>query len=191
MTPVRILLSAVILAACAHAAIEVHAVSGRADMVTGGSALIETTAPTDKFSASVNGHDVTQSFHASQSGAMLGRVEGLNVGKNELEIKSSKGSAKLELVNYPITGPVFSGPHQKPFVCQTDQAGLGAPLDADCSFRTVVTYAYKSTQPPVARGRGATPDPTALPAGFKAYDPAAPRPADLAKAKTISGASVD
>ncbi|HYL38441.1 MAG TPA: DUF6351 family protein, partial [Bryobacteraceae bacterium] len=115
-------------------------------------------------------------------------------GKNALEIKSGKTSAKLELVNYPITGPVFSGPHQKPFVCQTEQAGLGAPLDDDCSAKTVVTYAYKSTQalpPNAGRGGRGPQTPGALPAGFKPFDPSAPRPADLAKITASDGKQVD
>ncbi len=40
------------------------------------------------------------------------------------------------MTNYPITGPVFSGPHQKPFVCQTEVWDLGAPLDENCSAAT-------------------------------------------------------
>ena len=31
---------------------------------------------------------------------------------------------------------MFSGPHEQPFVCETEAAGLGAPLDADCSIAT-------------------------------------------------------
>ena len=174
--------------------VEVHTLSGRPDMVTGGDTLIEASAAQGKFSASLNGHDVTSDFKPGRvQGSLVGHVDGLNPGKNTLEIKTGKGSAKLELVDYPITGPVFSGPHQKPFVCQTESAGLGVALDADCSVRTVVTYAYKSTTPPVpgGRGRGASAVPGAPPAGFKAYDPAAGRPADMAKITTSDGKSVD
>lgn len=179
----------------ALAAIELRTLSGRPDMVTGGDTLIETTAPPEKLSASLNGQDVTKSFKPGRShGTLVARLDGLKPGKNTLEVKSSKGSAKLELVNYPIAGPVFSGPHQKPFVCQTEQAGLGAPLDDDCSVKTVVSYVYKSTQAPppaeAGRGRGGR-GPGALPAGFKPFDPSAPRPADLAKTTTSDGKTVD
>ena len=43
---------------------------------------------------------------------------------------------RLTVINHPITGPVFSGPHEQPFVCETETAGLGAPLDSDCSVAT-------------------------------------------------------
>ncbi len=196
----RILLSAaatftVLIGSTAAAAIQVHTLSGRSDMITGAEALVETNAPPEKFSATLNGEDVTKAFRAgAKQGSLVGRVEGLRTGKNTLEIKSSKGSAKLELIDYPISGPVFSGPHQKPFVCQTEQAGLGAALDEDCSVKTVVSYVYKSTEPPppgAGRGGRGPGGPNALPAGFKPFDPSGPRPSDLAKTTTSDGKTVD
>ena len=59
-------------------------------------------------------------------------MTGLRDGRNVL----AAGRARLTVVNHPITGPVFSGPHEQPFVCETEAAGLGAPLDADCSVAT-------------------------------------------------------
>jgi uncharacterized tannase-like protein DUF6351 len=186
----------ILLAACATAApkgVEIRVLSGRPDMVTGGDALVEVTTAPEKFSATLNGQDISKSFTPGKSaGTLIGHLEGLKTGKNALEIKSAKGSAKLELVNYPITGPVFSGPHQKPFVCQTEQAGLGPALDEDCTAKTVVTYVYKSTDPPPPGGRGRGGQaPGALPAGFKAFDPSSARPSDLAKTTTSEGKSVD
>jgi hypothetical protein len=185
----------IVLAAFAAAApkgVEIRVLSGRPDMVTGGDALVEVNA-VEKFSATLNGQDATKSFHPGRTaGTLIGHLEGLKTGKNALEIKSAKGSAKLELINYPITGPVFSGPHQKPFVCQTEQAGLGPALDEDCAAKTVVTYVYKSTDPPPPGGRGRGGQaPGALPAGFKAFDPSGPRPADMARATTVEGQPID
>jgi hypothetical protein len=181
-------------AVAAQNGVDIHTLSGRPDMVTGESTLIEVGGvASGKVTATLNGHDVTSSFKPGKAQAsVVARVEGLNPGKNTLEVKAGKGSAKLELVDYPLTGPVFSGPHQKPFVCQTEQAGLGVALDADCSVRTVVTYAYKSTDPPAAGGRGrGGAGPGALPAGFKPFDPNGPRPADLAKVTTSDSKTID
>src|SRR5215469_5029921 len=184
-----------LLSSSAFAAIEIHALSGRPDMIGGPEALIETNAPLEKFSATLNGRDVSKSFKpGTRAGKLLGRVGGLKIGKNTLEIKSSKGSATLEITGYPIAGPVFSGPHQEPFVCQTEQAGLGAPLDEDCSVKTVVSYVYKSTEaqePGAGRGGRGPGGPNALPAGFKPFDPSAQRPSDIAKTTTIDGKTVD
>jgi hypothetical protein len=188
---------ALLLGSCAAGAsgsVEIRVLSGRAGMVTGGDALVETNAAPEKFSATLNGQDISKAFRPGKAaGTLMARVQGLKTGRNALEIKSAKGSAKLELTAYPITGPVFSGPHQKPFVCQTEQAGLGAPLDEDCTAKTVVTYVYKSTQPPATGGPGGRGGqaPGAIPAGFKPFDPSGPRPDDVAQTATSEGKTVD
>jgi hypothetical protein len=46
-------------------------------------------------------------------------------------------------VNHPITGPIVSGPHLKPFICTTKESGLGEPLDENCSAATKIEYFYK------------------------------------------------
>src|SRR5471032_3591649 len=188
---------ALLLGSCAAGAsgsVEIRVLSGRAGMVTGGDALVETNAAPEKFSATLNGQDISKAFRPGKAaGTLMARVQGLKTGRNALEIKSAKGSAKLELTAYPITGPVFSGPHQKPFVCQTEQAGLGAPLDEDCTAKTVVSYVYKSTQPPATGGPGGRGGqaPGAIPAGFKPFDPSGPRPDDVAQTATSEGKTVD
>ncbi len=178
--------------------VAMRVVSTRPGMVSGGDALIEITGPSEtiksqNLSVLVNGRNVRQAFRSGQTpDSLLGRVEGLLPGKNTVEVRvADRRQAALELMNHPITGPVISGPHQTPFICQTEAAGLGAPLDANCTANLVVTYVYKPTQPPapVAGGRGGTPG--GLPAGFKMYDPSEPRPADVAQTTTSEGNVVD
>jgi hypothetical protein len=146
------------------------------------------------IAVTLNGRDVTNGFRtAGSNGSLLGRIEGLTIGRSVLEARArGKGVARLDLQNHPIAGPVFSGPHQTPFVCQTEEAGLGPALDYNCSAPTVVGYVYKSTAPPPEPVGG---DdffaPGALPPDFKPYDPAGGRPADLAQTTTIDGHTVD
>lgn len=98
-----------------------------------------------------------------------GVITGLRIGANKLELRS-EGRLILDqliLTNHPITGPMFSGPQQHPFMCTTAQeavgrqpivetaAGPGFPVfDAagnrigftrSCSIETFVTYWYRST----------------------------------------------
>ena len=88
----------------------------------------------------------------------------------------------LHVTNYPISGPIISGPHQTPFLCQTEgfatAAGqtLGPPTDENCSVPTRVEYVYLS-----ARDHE-----------FKPYDaqPNAVTPSDVAEATTLDGATV-
>jgi hypothetical protein len=180
----------------AHASprIEINVLSSQPDMVSGGSMLVQVTSPPEiqKLSIWVDGREVTNAFHLSpRTQTLIGLVDGLVVGKNRLEVKSGrKVLAQLGIVNHGITGPIFSGPHQTPFICETESAGLGSPLDADCSAKTVVTYIYKSTQPPTPAERSAKRPPGAPPAGFKVYDQKGPRPDDLAEVTTTEGKKV-
>jgi hypothetical protein len=125
------------------------------DMVTGGDALIHvsvTSAERSSLHVVANGLDVTNRFRDDAfRGGVIGLVANLHEGANSLVAAS--GSATLghvQLVNYPITGPVFSGPHEKPFICDSTrfklQTGetLGEPRDANCSVVTRVDYEYRS-----------------------------------------------
>jgi len=96
-------------------------VSGRPDMVTGGTALVEIAVPAlHSIHVTLNGRELTKAFRPGRiAGTLLGRVEGLKLGKNTLEAREGSKRARLELVNSPIMGPVFSGRRQTPFICDT------------------------------------------------------------------------
>ena len=170
--------------------------SGRADMVTGDNALVRLSAPPSvgpsAFQVLLNGRDVTKLFRPGrETGLLVARLEGLKSGPNLVEITAEgKQRARAELINHPITGPVFSGPHQAPFICQTAAAGLGEPLDSDCSAAMLVTYLYKSTAP-LENRTAAGVNPQGIPPGFKVLDLTGPRPPDVAKVTTSDGNTVD
>jgi hypothetical protein len=144
--------------------------SSRPEMVSGGDALVQVSVPPDaaidQILIRLNGQDVTAMFYPEAAAhALIGIVTGLKAGENTLETfpdKKGQGRAAdlLRLKNYPITGPIFSGPQEHPFLCETqdfklpDGSSLGPPLDADCSVDTVVTYMYKSTAPLPAAAAG-------------------------------------
>src|SRR6266851_7963159 len=140
--------------------IEIRTLSTRADRVSGGDVLIEivATQPTQptrptrptRPNVTLNGHDVSAAFHPG-FGKVVGLVTSLIIGKNTLNVEGKAWAARdesLELTNYPITGPIISGPHQQPFVCQTetfklpDGSTLGPATDAKCSAPTTVQYVY-------------------------------------------------
>ncbi len=107
-------------------------------MVSGGDALVEIKmagdSPPDDLTVTRNGTSVRDAFHLDPSRhSFIGLVDGLGVGRNTLTARSGSDTAELELTNFPITGPIVSGPHLKPFACGTAESGLGEPLDADCS----------------------------------------------------------
>ena len=139
--------------------LSIESVSTRPYLVTGGDVLLRIRAGEDldvsRVRVSANGQDVSERFRLGGHGRwLIGLVEGLRMGGNEIEarIPDSEATAALELTNYPISGPIISGPHEMPFLCQTEEfttaAGetLGSPLDENCSVDTRVEYVYLSTQ---------------------------------------------
>jgi hypothetical protein len=149
--------------------------------VTGGDALVEVripaSTPLNDVSIKLNFQDVTSLFRAADAFSLRGVIGGLKPGSNVLTAgPRSTGQilAKIPVFNYPSTGPVFSGPHQTPFVCETSFQGLGAPLDADCSAPTRVDYFYRSTASN----------------SFQPFNTSGPRPSDLATTITNEGLTV-
>lgn len=169
----------------APAVLEVKAVSTRADMVTGGDVLVDVALPAgvapETVTLALNGRDVSAQLKPdSQAKALRGVVSGLSVGDNVLTASGANARGELKLKNFPLSGPVFSGPQEKPFLCQTAQFRiypngpfLPAAQDAACSVATRVDYVYRAA------------DDT-----FKPLDPQAVAPADMKQAVTKDGASV-
>jgi uncharacterized tannase-like protein DUF6351 len=168
------------LAQAAPAQFQISILSSPSYAVTGGDALVQVSVPASTPIADVvvrlNGQDVTAAFQAADAFTLKGLVAGFKLGSNAMTAgPRSTGQilAKILVTDYPITGPVLSGPHQAPFVCETSFLGLGAPLDPDCSAPTQVAYFYRSTASNTFQP---------LPAG--------PRPADLATTTTAEGVIV-
>jgi hypothetical protein len=188
-----------VLAAPAHAApVKLEVLSSKPHQISGGDALVRVTAPADlldKLRVLRNGTNVTNVF-SLQDGALVGLVEGFQLGKNELTaVRGSTVLARLKTHNYPITGPIFSGPHQTFFVCNKIQAGLGEPLVDNqqglgfrlqnhdvstagwsiyCSANTRVDYLYRTTG-----------------GSFQPLPSDGSRPADMAQTTLLDGRTVD
>jgi hypothetical protein len=125
-----VLLATVAVAAPAAAHdVDIDVLSSRADQVSGGDALIRVEARrAHDLRVLRNGADVTDAFEL-QDGELVGLVDGLRLGSNRISVYDrSRRVASKRVTNHPIEGPIFSGPHQQPFVCKTIQAGLGEPL---------------------------------------------------------------
>lgn len=135
-------------------ALTLEVVSTAPQRVTGNDALVRVTAPRGSESdvrVTLNGSDVSTAFHQDgEEPAMVGLVSGLQAGSNTLAASAGGRSTTLAVVNHPITGPVFAGPKEQPFVCETAtfplQGGgtLGPPLDDNCSIATRVDYVYRA-----------------------------------------------
>jgi hypothetical protein len=152
--------------------VTIRVVSNRADLVSGGDALVEIGLPRGARSSSVrvhlNGRDLTSAFGRRSNGRFMGLVKGLRNGRNELTAKLDAGpGARISVTSHPIGGPVFAGPQIQPWTC-----AAGA-RDKQCNRRPTYAFSYMP-----ARGGGLQP-----------YDPANP-PDDVAETKTDTGATV-
>lgn len=154
----------------------INTLSSMPAFVSGGDVLVEIegAAAGAKLDVKLNGQDVRASFDFdTEHQTYRGLVKGLKLGANTLTAKAGSRTAKLELNNHPITGPMVAGEHLSPFVCKTEEAGLGKPLDADCSAATKIQYFYRTKDAKFSP----LPDPTA-------------RPADLVETTTSEGKTV-
>jgi hypothetical protein len=148
--------------------------STRADLVTGGEALVGVFLPRGASAAQtrldLDGRDVTGDFVRLADGRFEGLVSGLAKGPNVLTAQLPDGyGARLTITNHSIDGPIISGPQLEPWVCE---AGAG---DAACNKPATYSYYYKSTDPSKS--------------SLQPYDPANP-PADVATTTTQTGKTV-
>ena len=145
--------------------VELTVLSSRADTVTGPEALLRIDVPAgvalDNVRVTVNGADATVAFRAdAERHRLVGLIEGLTPGSNRVSVTAAgagAGETSLALIAHPVQGPVISGPHEQPFVCETDAfelpsgETLGAPLDEHCSIARRVDYAYRAAGDPELR----------------------------------------
>jgi Tannase-like family of unknown function (DUF6351) len=170
--------------------IEVKVLSSRYDLVSGGDALVEIKASegakASDLRVTLNGRNLVTPLKFDQpSNALRGVVTGLDTGGNWLQATGLSGyTVSQPLINHPITGPILSGPHMKPFECRTKESGLGEPTDENCSAPTRYDWFYKSTQP-AAAGEG-----PGQASQFKPLANPKQRPADVAMTTTIDGKTV-
>ena len=170
-----------IASAAADAAPRIEVLSNRADLISGGDALVRVT-PAPR-SVTVGGREVGASLAKREDGSAQGLITGLAVGKNVVVARFARGArARITIRNHPIGGPIFSGKQIQPWICNTQNppansgtaptvvpVGLGPPRDAQCNTPSATSYVYKSTSS----------------GGFQAYDPDKP-PADSEIARTTT-----
>jgi hypothetical protein len=142
-----------------HQSASLEILSSKAEYVSGGSTLLKARLPhgigKQGFTVMVGRTDVTSAFVAVADDEYVGLVKGLADGRNTIVLTPAKGAAQpasLTVTNYPISGPMFSGPHITPFICQTGSLKLPdgsalktVPNDPNCSAETNVQYVYWSS----------------------------------------------
>ena len=163
------------MAASTAAQAGITVLSSAPDQVTGGDVRIAIDLPEGHLGSLLLRNNDIVTHGLSRDGMRVeGMVDGLELGENTLRVwhfRAADGSFFLEnggevtVVNHPITGPVFSGPQQQPFVCTvTSVFGIQPKVDSltppgfrvlneqgetigystNCSIDSFVTYHYRS-----------------------------------------------
>jgi hypothetical protein len=152
--------------------VQLRVLSSPPEWISGGDARIGLTAAPglhDKIEFWVNGKRADGVLKPTGSHQLEGVLTGLGIGENTLEVYVKGQSLRdtLRVTNWPITGPMFTGLHQAPFVCTTIQSAVGRqPLvdsatppgyrvtdaagnligySTNCSIDTFVTYLYRTS----------------------------------------------
>lgn len=164
--------------AAARPVITLNVVSNRADLVSGGDALVEVVLPARARPASLvvrlGDRRITHRFVRRADGRYLGLVRGLALGQNVVRaaVRVRGGAVargRSTITNHRNGGPVFAGPQTRHYVCQE------SAVDRSCNQPATYTLLYKSSNP--------------LKPGLRPYDRANP-PADVATTTTDRGVSV-
>ena len=149
--------------------VKLSVLSSPPEFVSGGDARIHVRAAPgqrDKLALLLNGQPVDVTLKEVADG-LEGVVTGLRNGDNLLQVKHGNVRDAITLINWPITGPMFTGPQQTPFVCTTiqsavnrqplvdsttapgykvaDAAGNTIGYSRNCSIATFVSYFYRTT----------------------------------------------
>ena len=152
---------------------DIVTLSNRADLISGGDALVEISVPYNvplhQVSVLLNDDvDVTAMFRTDEAArTMRGVVTGLAVGTNTLiadsnGIGNGRPRASLTITNHPIGGPVLLGSQTQPWVCATptpkidpatgattNASGLSTyAVDAQCNIATEYKLFYRTTNSP-------------------------------------------
>jgi hypothetical protein len=150
----------------------VDVLSNRADVISGGDALVAIGLPKGLNPSAVTvrlgGRIVTNTFAVRPNSRFEGLLSGLRVGSNTLTASArGRRTARVTLVNHANGGPVISGPQVKPWVCQN---GSKSPK---CDQAPTYAYQYRSS----------------VDGSFRSYDPKNPPP-DVDTTTTQTGATV-
>jgi hypothetical protein len=147
--------------------VTIEVLSSRADLVTGGDALVRITVPragdARRLKVKLGAKSVTRKFAKRSNGEVEGLLTGIGDGRQTLTAEVPKRyGARITLVGHPNGGPLISGPQLTPWVCQA------TAVDRQCN--QAASYELKAVTG----------------SGFVAYDPAAP-PSGIKDTTTTDG----
>ena len=121
---------------------EIRVLSNRADLISGGDALVEVLAADveqlEGASVNLGDTDITDQLTRTQAGTLKGLINGLALGNNRLTVVLADDSVlERTIINHPNGGPVISGPQIQPWQCTN-----AAAVDAQCNQPAEYSFKY-------------------------------------------------
>lgn len=175
-------------------------VSNRADLISGGQALVALQLPADQQGMApvlnLNGTDISNALVPAGQGMFKALVQGLKMGPNSLKGGTANQMAEVQIVNHSIGGPVFSGPQIQPWNCRLPEAQ--SANNPKCIVAPSFALFYVPAQGPIVQTLRALPQALQaaaesqsqpqLPPAMLPYDPMNPPAAgDIAQITTETG----
>src|SRR4051812_22569919 len=155
-------------AAAKHKGLKIDVLSTRADLISGGKALVAIRGAHSLHGLKVKAAGKSQKKRFRLvDGTPEGVVKGLPRGRSRIVVRRGRKGARLRVTNHPSGGPVFSGPQLKPWSCPE-----GA-TSSKCDQPPTYSYLYKPKTG----------------SSLKPYDPDNP-PSDVATTTTDQGVQV-
>jgi hypothetical protein len=171
----------------------IQVLSSRADLVSGGDALVRINLPADwafvgvgrmvtRPQVRVGSRDVSGAFSFTEHDTLTGLVTGLPLGRSTLTAKAGRTGATLQLTNHSIDGPLFAGPQIQPWACAAGTVGK------QCHKAATYTLSYLPVGTERVRVSAAG---TGAASTYRPYDPSNPPPAQsIATTTTQTGVTV-
>ena len=158
-------------AAAKHKGLKIDVLSTRADLISGGEALVAIRGAHSLRGLKVKaaGKSQTKRFQLVD-GTPEGVVKGLARGRSRIVVRQGRKGARLRVTNHPSGGPVFSGPQLEPWTLPAK-----ARPTRKCNQPPTYTLSVHVDRP----GKS----------GFQPYDPTNP-PSDVATTTTDQGVTV-
>jgi hypothetical protein len=126
-------------ASAAEGSLTVTAVSTKPRFVTGGDVLLR-VRPTPRDPRFLVGRE---RLRATDAGDGFWIVRGLRNGPVRILVEDGDRAGSMLVVNHPISGPVFSGPHL-PMLCTQPTVAARASRRATCPDETENPFMYRS-----------------------------------------------
>jgi len=122
--------------------VQIYVLSNRADLISGGEALVEVTIPAGAVPAAmrvaVGQRDVTSAFAVRADGRYLGLIEGSRWARTSSPRSSLAAAPRTSPLPPSSGGPVFSGPQVQP--CR---AILERPMRSVLGRRVTSTFMFR------------------------------------------------